>query len=314
MGRLWSCVAGLAVLVLGACGKSSAGPAPVAPPLEPAQREIVAKAESLGAEPEVVTKAKSLGAKPGEGGTLLEQLLPCMIGAPWDSTAAKLKARGCGQDTDQGIEQITCEAPLDLAAFKVDRVTCQSWAGQTVNRITVGTNFDSARKPPPCDRMFRDIRALAPGARVAKEETERSEIAHGLNYYMELDAFNDRRIGVTCSPLLQHSLFIEDPWLNVRCRETKTEYTVLSSHMSAVSSGAVIDKLERIKTKRHTTRAEIADNTRSILRKCVHTASANASSISQGGRARLKAWGDAVLAPGWTETMLEIEAKKPTDN
>jgi len=28
----------------------------------------------------------------------------------------------------------------------------------------------------------------------------------------------------------------------------------------------------------------------------------------------LKAWGDAVLAPGWTEKMLEIEAKKPTDS
>jgi len=261
-----------------------------------------------------VAKAKGLGAEPGEGGTRLEQLLPCMIGAPWDSTAAKLKARGCEQETDQGIEQITCVAPLDLAAFKVDRVTCQSWAGRTVNRIMVGTRFDSARKPPPCDRMFRDIQALVAGARVAKEESERSEIAHGVINYMELDAFNDRRIGVTCSPLLQLSLFVEDSWLNVRCRETKTEYTVLSSHMSAISSGAAIDKLERIKTKRQITRAELADNTRSILRNCVQAASANASSITQGGRARLKAWGDAVLSPGWTEKMLEIEAKKPTDS
>lgn len=303
MGKLRSYFAGLAVLALAACGKSSVGAAPVAPPPTPAEPEV-----------EVVTKATSLGARPGQGGTLLEQLLPCMIGAPWDSTAAKLKARGCEQETDQGIEQITCAAPLDLAAFTVDRVTCQSWAGQTVNRITVGTHFDSAKKPPPCDRMFRDIRALAAGARVVKEESERSEIAHGVINYMELDAFNDRRIGVTCSPLLQRSLFIEDPWLNVRCRETTTEYTVLSSHMSAISSGAAIDKLERIKTKRHVTRADIADNARSMLRKCVQAASANAASITQGGRARLKAWGDAVLAPGWTEKMLEIEAKKPTDS
>ena len=301
MGRLRSYAAGLAVLVLGACGKSSTGAAPVAPP-------------PTAAESDVVTRAKSLGAKPGQSGTLLEQLLPCMIGAPWDGTAAKLQARGCELETDQGIEQITCAAPLDLVAFKVDRVTCQSWAGQTVNRIMVGTHFDSAKTPPPCDRVFRDIRALVAEARVTKEESERSEIAHGVIHYLEVDAFNDRRIGVTCSPLLQHSLFIEDAWLNVRCRETKTEYSVLSSHMSAISSGAAIDKLERSKTKRHISRAEIAANARSILGQCVQAASANSPSITQGGRARLKAWGDAVLAPGWTEKMLEIEAKKPTDS
>jgi len=311
MGMLRSYVAGFAVLVLAACGKSSPGAAPVARPVAPALAQPVAPPPA-SAEPEVVTKAKSLGAKPGEGGTLLEQLLPCMIGAPWDSTAAKLKARGCEQETDQGVEQITCAAPLDLAAFKVDRVTCQSWAGQTVNRIAVGTHFDSAKTPPPCDRMFKDIRALVAGARVVKEGIERSESAHGVVNYMEVDAFDDRRIGVTCSPLLQNSLFIEDPWLNVRCRETTTEYTVSSSHMSAISSAAAVDKLERFNKKRHISRAEVADNTRSALRKCVQTASANASTITQGGRTRLKAWGDAVLAPGWTEKMLEIEAKKPT--